>query len=337
MSKKDIKNGFNIFKSEKYNEQKIQKDSNTFRTILGKKNYESPEMLADKDALKSYLEAKKFLSDHKITISTITLNCKLNTLVDIDKFAKEVILKKDEIVSIKFGNRKDPATNRTIVFLKNKKKQSTKNFFNQVTILMKPINNPIRNYLNIKVFKNGSLQITGCKDMDDFNNVTSTLIRILREGKTIVTKKETKKLIQYVESPDKIGIFDIKVRMINSNLKLEYKIDRKQLAHIIKHKHKRGTKDIEFGYIECIYKPNGGHSCVNIKYKYDEISKPSIFVFQTGAIIITGAKNLTQIISSYEYIMRILTKYKKQIQIIDLDPEEVKKELFNFFRQKEEK
>src|ERR1700733_12761234 len=251
MSKKDIKNGFNIFKSEKYNEQKIQKDSNTFRTILGKKNYESPEMLADKDALKSYLEAKKFLSDHKITISTITLNCKLNTLVDIDKFAKEVILKKDEIVSIKFGNRKDPATNRTIVFLKNKKKQSTRNFF------------------NIKVFKNGSLQITGCKDMDDFNNVTSTLIRILREGKTIVTKKETKKLIQYVESPDKIGIFDIKVRMINSNLKLEYKIDRKQLAHIIKHKHKRGTKDIEFGYIECIYKPNGGHSCVNIKYKYD--------------------------------------------------------------------
>ncbi len=47
---------------------------------------------------------------------------------------------------------------------------------------MKPTNNPTRNYINIKVFKNGSLQITGCKDIDDFYNVFETLIRILKRG-----------------------------------------------------------------------------------------------------------------------------------------------------------
>jgi len=55
---------------------------------------------------------------------------------------------------------------------------------------MKPTNNPIRNYINIKVFKNGSLQITGCKDMEDFNNVINTLIRVLKRGKDIKQGKK---------------------------------------------------------------------------------------------------------------------------------------------------
>lgn len=285
-----------------------------------------------KKVMQSYLEAKKFLEDHHISISTITLDCKLQTLVNADLFAKNVILREEGIVSVKFGNRTDAATNRTIVVLKTKKKPSIKNFFNQVTILMKPLNNPQRNYINIKVFKNGSLQMTGCKDMEDFHNVTYRLIEILKKGRDIKNKHGKKVHLDYIESPEKIGISDIKIRMINSNFRLGYKIDRKKLAKLLRKYHSTGTKDKELGHIEYKYKPTGGHSCVNIKYRYDEVSKPSIFVFQTGAIIITGAKNLHHIIMAYEFIHKILNKYYHKIKIVELDPKIINMEIMKFLK-----
>jgi len=290
--------------------------------------------ITDGTEISTYLEAKQFLEDHNILISTITLDCKLHTLIDIDAFSKNIGLKEDEIASIKIGTRKNPATNRTIILSKTKKKQSSKNFYNQVTILMRPMNNPSRNYINIKVFKNGSLHMTGCKDMSDFNNVSSTLIKILKKGANIVEKNGNQKHIEYVDKPDDIGIFDVKIRMINSNFKQGYKIDRKKLAKLLRKNHKKNTKDKEIGYVECKYQPTGGHSCVNIKYKYDEKNKPSIFVFQTGAIIITGAKNLNHIIMAYHFIQKILNKYYDEVKIIELDQKAVQAELIKFFKNK---
>lgn len=281
--------------------------------------------------IESYQSAKKFLNDHKISISTITLNCNLHTLVDIDKFAEYVVLKEDEIVSVKFGNRKDPATNRTIVFIKPKKKPSNRNFYNQVTILMKPMNNPLHNYINIKVFKNGSLHMTGCKDMEDFYNVTNTLIRILKEG-CDVNRQNVKVHINYIDNPQNIGIYDVSIRMINSNFKVDYKIDRKRLYKLLKKNHSIDTKDSEIGFVECKYEPKGGHSCVNIKYHHDENSKSSIFVFQTGAIIITGVKTLNQIIRAYCFIIRILNRYRDEVRIHDLDPKKVAQEIARFLK-----
>ena len=305
-------------------------DNTDEKLIINTTNNNNDKM--NKMAVDSYSEAKKFLKEHNITISTITLDCKLHTLIDVDKFAKKVILKEDEIVSVKFGNRKDAATNRTIVVIKTKKKPSKKNFYNQVTILMKPMNNPSRNYINIKVFKNGSLQMTGCKDMDDFNNVATTLINILKRGYDAKTKKGKNIHIDFIDNPKEIGIYDVKIRMINSNFKLDYKVDRKKLARLLKKNHGEKSKDKEIGYVECKYEPTGGHSCVNIKYKYDEINKPSIFVFQTGAVIITGAKNLPQIIMAYHFIHKILNKYHDEIKIIDLDQKAVQAEIVNFFK-----
>jgi len=254
-------------------------------------------------------------------------------VIDIDKLAKYVVLREDGIVSIKYGDRKNPATNRTIVAVK--KKQSNRNFFNQVTILMKPTNNINKNYINIKVFNNGSVQATGCTDIDDFNNVINTLIGILKKGQDIKNKNNKIRHIRYIDNKKDIGIHNSKIRMINSNFKLEYKIDRKKLAFLLKKYHGNRTTDTEIGYVEFKHKPNGGHSCVNIKYNCDENSRPSIFVFQTGAVIITGAKNLYQIISAYHYIYLILNKYSAQIKIVELNPALVNAEIELFCKERQ--
>lgn len=320
------KNNAPYLKNSSYN-KKIQYGSKTSR-----KNKPLDDNKKCHKIKKNYSNQTKFLENHGINVSTITLDCKLGTLIDVDTFAKNVILRENEIVSVKYGNRKDPATNRTIVVIKRKKKPSNFGFYNQVTILMKPTNNPIRNYLNIKVFLNGSLQITGCKDMEDFRNVTTTLISVLQRGYKKKNKDGRSINVPFITSPDKIGIFDVKIRMINCNFRMDYKIDKKKLHKLLKKNHDQNTKDKKLGPIECKYEPTGGHSCVNIKYKYDEITKVSIFVFQTGSIIITGAKNFRQIIVTYRFIHKVLARYCSKIKIIDLDQEMVQREIIKFFK-----
>ena len=66
--------------------------------------------------------------------------------------------------------------------------------------------------------------------------------------------------------------------------------------------------------IECRYEPSI-HACVNIKFRPTSLPKNvSIFVFQSGNLIITGAKNIENILESYNYINHLLGSNKKLIQ-----------------------
>ncbi len=60
------------------------------------------------------------------------------------------------------------------------------------------------------------------------------------------------------------------------------------------------------------------HACVNIKHKISSTVKISIFVFQTGNIIITGAKIAEHIKEAYVFIVKFLNKYKQQIKKRDI-------------------
>jgi len=253
--------------------------------------------------------------------------------IDLNKFAKDVKLKIDGIAGIKLGDRKDITTNRTIIPFKTKKNKQVKRvFYNQATLLMIPkskqkLYNPSmphqKLYMNIKLFNNGSVQITGCKSINDCYDVLTTLVTILKKGDDFLD----------ANSKSTIQISNIKIDMINSGFNLDYKIDREKLLHILKTNHNT-TRDKYIGQVECKYNPL--HACVNIKYNYptdDGLQKKiSIFVFQTGSILITGARNLQHIIGAYEYINRILNYYKPQVQIIHLDPTEIDEEYKKFMK-----
>jgi hypothetical protein len=113
--------------SSKQNKIKTEEtDINIAKVITGKKisNNIFPDEIKTKEQELSF--AKDFLEEHGITISTITLDCKLGSLININLFAKYLILKEDEIVSVKYGNRNNPATNRMIVVIPSKKKTKYK-------------------------------------------------------------------------------------------------------------------------------------------------------------------------------------------------------------------
>lgn len=276
-----------------------------------------------------------FLDDKGIKISTITITAKLNSGIDLRIFSMHVPLHVDGIMSVKYGNKIDTTTNRSISDIEKHTKKVSKtkkkrNFINQATVRIYP-DRSTNNCINVKIFRNGSIQLTGCKCMEDCYDVIDKLIMIMM---TPIIVNDDK--IVFLEEPSQLHLSDVCIRMINSNFKLNYRVDKDKLYSILRTNHHMSTHNKEIGYVECKYNPL--HACVNIKHLYKPVNddpdavvhkskshphKISIFVFQTGSIIITGAKNMHHVISSYKYINKILEKYFNQVRVIVIDREKI--------------
>lgn len=113
-----------------------------------------------------------------IKISTITLSCQLPlcnlNLTNIGKYLEI----DDEIIGIKYNYAELNVMKgkySTTIYKKAKNKNEDKInkalFYNQITIIYK--NN--ENNVNIKLFKNGSLHLTGCKSIDECVTITKTI------------------------------------------------------------------------------------------------------------------------------------------------------------------
>lgn len=238
----------------------------------------------------------------EVMVSTMTMTCKLGTNINRENIGRFIELKKGSILSVRYGRH--PLSNRTLIVKKKKKNNKKKNFYNQVTVEIKPKDNK---YVNVKLFKNGSVQMTGVKNVNDFCEIMNILITELKRKKAVIQKY---KLIEkpFVEDYSKLGIYNIKVNMINSNFRVDYNIDRDALYNALRDDN-----------IECTYEPCW-HACVNIKYNYKNTDKKiSIFVFESGAIIITGANNIDHVYNAYQFINQKLTKFGSNVVLTKLE------------------
>ena len=271
-----------------------------------------------------YIDIKKHdISDlpSGVSISTMCASGKLGTKLFISNIYKYMELNYDNIITVKESDEKI----RTLRKKKKrkskkvdpeKKKKKTNSFFNQITVEVRVTEGgecetfEKQDVINVKLFKNGSIQMSGCKKIESINIALNKLIDRLKvikakiENKTIVEKK-------FVENIDKLGIYDFKIDMINSNYAVDMTINREKLYNILL------DKKIRCRYEPCI------HACVTIKYvpKEDNAVEKviSIFVFEKGSIIITGAKKKSHIISSYDYVNNIIKENRNDIEKQDLD------------------
>lgn len=279
------------------------------------------ELLQDK--VYEALLIKKLPDD--VQISTITLCCEIDIQFNVDNIARFIELKKDSIINICYGKEGDPITNRTINLKKKKKKKSKNNkkqkreFQNQISLdimveskALKPI--------NIKLFKNGSIQMTGCKSVNNVVDVISKIFTELTVIKAIVCKKKEKYVIiekPFVNDISKLlleNIKNIKIGMINGNFIYPNKIDRLKLFNLL-----------NFEGRDCRYDPSI-HAPVNIKFNCFDKSI-SILVFEKGSILITGSKNCNHIYQGYEFINKYLLTNHRKIMKSDITTENITKYL----------
>lgn len=240
-----------------------------------------------------------------LNISTMTVTCNLDTLIDIQNVGKYLELELGKVVCVKYGPNNSII--RTLIKLKKKKKttkKNRKNFYNQATVIVSVGGQ--RN-VNIKLFKNGAIQMIGCKNYENFTTSMQTLCTVLKKKKAVYDKV-SKKIIgkTFVSNSNKVTveqISNVRIRMINSNFNIGFLVNRKKLNEIMT------AKKVTNSYEQNI------HSAVIIKYLFEEKDIVSIFVFESGAVIITGAKKREHLIEGYKYITtQLYENYDKVVK-----------------------
>lgn len=288
---------------------------------------EQPEELFsddDKSKLKNKIiediQGNKFPKE--LYISTITVTCKIKNInFNRENIARYVDLSYDGIeriiYTIQERRKKNEEIDKKLIIdrslpnskikRKNKKnKKVKKEFYNQISISLN-IMSKNKNFVHVKIFTNGSLQMTGCQTAEDIYQTILSIITILKKDKYIVDNQTNKiKHVPFVDDKTELklgNINDLEIKMINSNFKVQFHINLAKLYDLMLNKD-----------IECIH-DKMNHSCVNIKYYYFD-HKISIFVFEKGAIVITGAQNGEQINSAYMFINRfVYSNYKLIVKI----------------------
>jgi TATA-box binding protein (TBP) (component of TFIID and TFIIIB) len=229
---------------------------------------------------------------------------------NVINISKYIDLDRETIVAVKCGP--DIDSYRALEECKKKqikRRTKRKSFYNQVTLVINSINKNI----NVKLFLNGAIQITGCHSPKQAEYALIKLFDKLKVIKGIFNKNGSITPKQFVSEIDKLDIknvYDFKTVMINSNFNIGFRIDRDKLYDIL-------LKD----KYECSYDPII-HACVDIRYKYDNDKKISIFVFESGAIIITGSNHFQHILDTYKHInVYLLSHYNN---IVKTDPLHIK-------------
>ncbi len=254
----------------------------------------------DKELLRNRISdaliMKKLPKD--VFISTMTVCCELDIEFKVNNIAKYIDLNKNSIISISYGRNDDPCTNKSLVPKKKskKKKKGKRVFYNQVSMAVM-VESKKEKPINIKLFTNGSIQMTGCKSVENVIDVLFKVFEELKVVKAVIDIKQMRMVDKpFINDHTKLYLEFIKnivIGMINSNFKYPNKIDRLKLYN-----------QLNIDNITSKYDPSN-HACVNIKYHC--IDKTiSIFVFEKGPIVITGAKNCEHILAGYTFINKYL-------------------------------
>jgi len=239
------------------------------------------------------------LLPENIKISTISATCALGTNINLNNIYKYVKLDLKTIFTVKYKSNVKSLE-------KQKKKKKKRNCFqNQMTVEIKP---DLPKYpdskVSVKIFKNGSIQMSGIKSIVAVNTVLTKLVNQLKKEFAKIDEGKMN-LITFVEKIEDINVTKFKVDMINSGFEIGYEVNRENLYNALLDKK-----------MECKFEPSI-HAGVNIKFiPTDSVNgkKVSIFVFESGNIIITGAKTVNNILESYNYITEFMHEHKSLIQ-----------------------
>lgn len=280
-------------------------------------------------------ESNIYFTEYKV--STITCNADLGLYLNLDILYENFEIN-DKFIWIYYPKITDRQNYRGIYPKKKrttKKNSIKKNLFdNQVTTIFK-ISDVY--YPNLKIFKNGNIQITGIKDQSIVKDIIDLII--------IEIKRIYENIKEIIINDDIININFNKfvIRMINTDFK-SYLNDTLETKFLIRRKILHKILIGEEYNNKCSFEPGRYHG-VKLEYfwnsnkeKLDGIcmcakhcfgkgtghgenncKKITIAIFESGSVLITGGISFDQINEAYNYITVILNKHKNEIQKSDLN------------------
>ena len=181
---------------------------------------------------------------------------------------------------------------------KNKKKQQNKDFYNSISIGYRDTTTK-----SMKVFPNGSMQLTGVTHVKDGKKIFHQAVKVIKAAMGIDDTNVTYD-----------GIY---VAMINTNFALGFTLDLEEVVDVL------NTEK----YIST-YTPDT-YSAVIASVKTSNDRPVKVSIFNSGSITVTGLKNSTlkEVTSAYLIINRLMrTHFEKvynphcQVQVKEKDP-----------------
>ena len=266
----------------------------------------------------------------ELRISTMTGVCNISSKVNLNVIYNYLVLDK-YIKYIEYGNF--PTKGLKIKQISDKKANKKKVFFNQITILISIDNHDA----NIKLFNNGSISMTGLKSEKIGIKAVEYLISLIK----IAKMDENNETIYAVNNKDECKLNDFKIVLINSDFYAGFEIKRSELHQLLINDY-----NIFSSYEPCIYPGVNSKFYWNKEYLNNKFrgkccctvscdgkgngegngkcKKVTIATFQSGSIIITGARNLVQVRDAYNFINSVFkTHYnilkKKNAPFLDFE------------------
>ena len=270
----------------------------------------------------------------KLRISTMTVTSDFNSSVNLEVVAKCLPLINyfaNEIGCIKIEPETPyPVRGHCKKDIDNKKQKKKKTFYNQTTIIVRMNETDENTFkeVNFKLFSNGRIQMTGVNSTNIAKNVLDLMLDTLKQ--LYDTDEEGNKKYAFNDIEHTISYGKINIHLINSDYTTGFKIKRDVLHNLLVH-----TYNIYSTYEPCIY-PG-----VNTKYYWNttntqdgvcnctkncvgkgsgngdgDCKKVTVSIFQSGAIIITGATNHEQLNDAYNFINKILETHFEELKRI---------------------
>lgn len=247
-----------------------------------------------------------------IRISTMTVISNFNSVVDIDKLYDMIELEDDvtnniypRIDFIKYGGDKIKGNTK-----KNKKKKNKKNYFqNQLTICILLDDTK---KMNMKLFKNGKVQLTGIKDVNIINIGCRYIVNLIKTKNTEQSIIENTEKLNYIDN-------SYNIVLINSDFKVNYLLNRDNIFKLLNQinffviyepdiypgvnlKYFINSTNKIPGICNCVNKCIGKGTCNGD----GDCKRVTIAIFQSGSIIITGSKNKEQVHECFQFINNLL-------------------------------
>lgn len=270
-------------------------------------------------------------------VSTITCNADIgdNINIDLSILFDNIDIKQDDKSFIWIQYLKENLDNFKGIYPKKKRKSkkdaSKKNRFdNQITVIYK-INDT---YMpNVKIFKNGNIQLTGIRNYEDTELIVNCIIDEIKKifiinGNILINSADINKL-KYQ---------NFKIRMINTDFKVfidkeskeQYHIRRKELHKLLINEEYNNKCSFQPGIYQGVKleyfwnlnnkNNNGICGCTNHCFgkgngkTINNCKKVTVAIFESGSILITGAVAFEQVDDAYKYICDILVKNEKIIR-----------------------
>jgi TATA-box binding protein (TBP) (component of TFIID and TFIIIB) len=200
------------------------------------------------------------------------------------------VLEEKLAVSYKPGSRKS----------KVKKKKGTDSFYNsfdiKLTFVDRTVEPIVFSNVSIFIFPNGKVKAAGVQTINTIKVMVDELIETIRYVN-----------LPIVEDIEKLGVENIKIQMICSDFKIKpvkedsdgWCLKQEELKNIL----------VKQGY-SATFSALSRYPGINVKFPsiIEHGKQISLLIFRSGSIIITGAKNVTDISESYIFITDIISK-----------------------------